>query len=169
MFQWSGPTNFESLEVIASTPSLPNFNATLPPATTNWPAPQQLNYGTNEFGVRYISNNFPFVTFTTPTDINTLVPLSNWVATATLQSSAASDFIVGAPAPLAVRLGSFQLTTNSFQLSFATLAGRPHILQGSTNLAGSWVDVTNFVGDGSVQQFVIGRTNGLRFFRVLTQ
>jgi len=168
MFQWSGPTNFESLEVIASTPSLPNFNATLPPASTNWSAPLQLNYGTNEFGLRYISNNFPLVAFTTPTDINTLVPISNWVATATLQSSAASDFIVGAPAPLAVRLGSFQLTTNSFQLSFATLAGRPHILQGSTNLF-NWADITNFVGDGSVQQFVITKTNKLKFFRVITQ
>ena len=169
-FQWSGPANFGSINVIVSTPLLQIFSATLPATATNWSGAPLLDYGTNGFGVTYVLNNFPLVTFTTPVDPNTLVPLSNWVASATLESAAPSTFVVGAPAPLPVHLGSLQRNGGNFQFSFATLAGRPHIVQATTNLgAGPWIDLTSFVGDGSVQQFTIPNTNFLRFFRVKTQ
>ena len=168
VFNWSGPANFQLLNVVAVTPPGQRFNDDLAPTATNWPVPQPLNYGTNEFGATYTWSNFPPVTFTTPMDTNTLVPLSNFVATVTLRSASDSAFVVGAPAPLPVPLVSPLVTGTNFQFAFQTLAGRPHILQGSTNLV-NWVDLTNFIGDGLQQQFQIGRTNRLRYFRVVTQ
>jgi hypothetical protein len=169
-FQWSGPANLPTLDVIVSTPPLQNFGASLPNTATNWLTAPTLNYGTNQFFVNYTSNNVPMVTFSTPVDPVSQSVLSNWIATAMIQSSAPSTYIVGAPAPLPVHLGSIQHNSASFQFGFPTLAGRPHILQGTTNLAaGPWVDITNFVGDGSTAQFTIPNTNLLRYFRIVTQ
>ncbi len=156
------------LNVVASTPVLQNFSAFLDPTTTNWASPK-LNYGTNQFFVNY-SNSLPTITFSTPMDIVTGQPLSNWVASAAVFPSAGSTFIVGAPGPSPVHLASIQRSGTNLQFSFATLAGRPHFLQATTNLgAGPWIDLTNFIGDGSTQQFTIPNTNWLRYFRVKTQ
>jgi len=140
----------------------------LNPATTNWNSPK-LSYGTNQFTVNY-TNPFPTVTISPPFDIVTGQSLSNWAASAALYTSGRSSFVVGAPAPLPVQLGNFLHDNFNVQFSFATLPGRPHTLQGTTNLgAGPWVNLTNFVGDGSAAQFTIPQTNAVRYFRVLTQ
>jgi hypothetical protein len=168
VFKWTGLNGFSWLNVVASTPVQQNFGAFLDPAVTNWSAPK-LNYGTNQFFVNY-SNALPSVSFSAPIDVATGQSLSNWTATAAVYPSAGSTFVVGAPAPLPVHLGSLQRNGANFQFSFETLAGRPHILQGTTNLAvGPWVDITNFIGDGSLQSFAIPNTNVLRYFRVITQ
>jgi len=168
VFWWSGPVNFQGLNVVAATPVSQNFSAFLNPAKTNWTSPP-LSYGTNQFFVNY-TNTFPTVTISSPVDILTGQSLSNWVAGAGVYASGGSAFVVGAPTPLPVYLGAFQHDSSGFQFSFATLAGRPHILQGTTNLsAGPWVNLTNFVGDGSAAQFTIPPTNRLNYFRILTQ
>ena len=81
------------------------------------------------------------------------------------------SFVVGAPAPLPVLLTNLARVGGNLQFSFQTLAGRPHTIQSRTNLVvGSWVNLTNFIGDGSLKQFVFPATNPpVRFFRVQTQ
>jgi hypothetical protein len=167
-FTWSGPATFQGLNVAVDTSLLQTYGAFLDPTATNWTSPK-LSYGTNQFFVNY-SNSLPTITISSPIDILTGQSLSNWVAGAGVYVSAGSTFVVGAPAPLPVHLGSIHHDSATFQFSFATLAGRPHILQGTTNLSsGQWVNVTNFIGDGSDVQFTIPNTNLLRFFRIATQ
>lgn len=168
-FYWSGPANFGSLNVTASTPSQGNIGAFLSVTATNWPTAPTLSYGTNQFFVNY-SNNFPTATFSVPVDQNTAQPISNWVASAAVYPAAYSTFVVGAPGPAAVRLTNIVQTGTNIQFFIPSLAGRPHTVQTSTNLIlGNWVDVTNFTGDGSLKPFVFPRTNSPRFFRVRTQ
>jgi hypothetical protein len=164
-FYWSGATNYSSLSVdIAG-----GVSANLAITATNWPSAPNLNYGTNRFEVNYISNNFPGVTFTIPVD-NNLNPIRTWTTVVNLKLAAASSFVVGAPAPLPVHLVNSQNSSGNFRFSFQTLAGRPHTIQTRTNLTvGAWMDLTNFVGDGSLRQFNFPTTNSTRFFRVNTQ
>lgn len=62
-------------------------------------------------------------------------------------------------------------TAGNIEFSFQTLAGRSHTVQSRTNLfLGSWVNLTNFTGDGSLRQFIFPATNPpAQFFRVETQ
>lgn len=171
-FQWSGPTNYSSVLVEAyqnyPVSALDGY-AYLASDATNWPAPPALFYGTNYVYVSCSSNSFPNVTFTTPVDAG-LNPVATWSTEADLNSSGYALFVVGAPAPLPVRLAA-QPAGGSFQFSFQTLAGRPHTIQTRTNLAvGAWLNATNFIGDGSVQHFTFTKTNAAtEFFRVETQ
>jgi hypothetical protein len=107
-FYWSVPTNSGGVNVVASTPVLLNYGAFFPVTATNWPSPPTLHYGTNGFTVNYTT--LPTATFSIPVDIITLQPLSNWVASAAVYSSAGSTFIVGAPGPAAVQLFPLQQT-----------------------------------------------------------
>lgn len=165
-YYWSGPTNFSSLMVdLLSGPA-----AGLPITATNWTTAPPLAYGTNRFDVSYTSNNFPGLTFTLPSSPPTNT-VRTWTTTVTLTSQSFVDFVVGAPAPLPVTITNLVWTGKKVQFSFQTLAGRPHIVQSSTNLArGVWINLTNFTGDGSVRQFVFPTTNPpVQFFRVSTQ
>ena len=173
-FQWSGPANFASVSVQAYqlNPSYTSEgSANLPGNATNWPSPPALLYGTNNCYVYYTSNNFPNVTLTTPVDAG-LNPVSSWSTEVDLHSEAAMSFVVGAPAPLPVQLSSSppQMSGGNFQLGFQTLAGRPETIQVSTNLTSGWMDVSNFIGDGSVHQFSFPTTDASgKYFRVKTQ
>jgi hypothetical protein len=174
-FQWFGPTNFSSV-LVEAYQQIPSFtfegDAFLPGSATNWPSPPPLLYGTNEFLVEYNSYDVTNVTFTTPVD-GSLNPVSSWSAGAGLTSYLYASFVVGAPAPLPVQLTAppQQTSPGNFQFGFQTLAGRPETIQVRTNLmSGVWTDVTNFIGDGSVQQFTFPTTNAPgKFFRVITQ
>jgi hypothetical protein len=174
-FQWSGPANFSSLYVTAYQ-KFPSYavagSAFLPVSATNWPSPPALPYGTNIIYVEYTLFNSPNVSFTTPVDAG-LNPVSSWNPAAFLYSDIFMSFVVGAPAPLPVQLTvpRPQPSGGSFQLGFQTLAGRPETIQVRTNLtAGVWMDVTNFIGDGSPWQFTFPTTNApVEYFRVLTQ
>jgi Concanavalin A-like lectin/glucanases superfamily len=166
VFYWNGPTNFSTLVV-----DLLSGPAIFPPVdTTNWPSPPTLNYGADRFDVAYTSNNFPGVTFTTPVDASSN-PVESWTATVNLVSQSFNNFVVGAPAPLPVLLTNLTRAGGNLQFSFQTLAGRPHTIQSRTNLTlGAWVNMTNFVGDGSLKQFTFPATNPpVQFFRVNTQ
>ncbi|HVU08389.1 MAG TPA: LamG domain-containing protein [Verrucomicrobiae bacterium] len=166
IFYWNGPTNYSTLLVdLLSGPV-----ATLPVTATNWPNAPTLNYGSDRFDVDYTSNNFPGVTFTTPVDASSN-PVRTWSATLNLSTISFNNFTVGAPAPLPVNLINLHQTGQNLQFGFQTLAGRPHTIQTRTNLSlGVWIDLTNFVGDGSLQQFVFPATNSpAQFFRVNTQ
>jgi hypothetical protein len=57
------------------------------------------------------------------------------------------------------------------QFSFQTQSGRSHTIEARTNLThGAWISLTNFTGDGSLQQFTFPTTNPpAEFFRVITQ
>lgn len=165
-FSWHGLTNFSSLVVdLLSGPFI------FPPVnTTSWPSPPTLNYGPDRFDVSYTSNNFPGVTFTMPMDASSN-PIETWGARVNLTSSSFNYFVVGAPAPLPVLLTDLLQFDGNVQFSFQTLAGRPHIVQSRTNLnVGAWINLTNFVGNGSLQPFLYPTTNPpTQFFRVLTQ
>lgn len=165
-FYWVGPSTFTSLSVNVSGGAGANLSST----TTNWTSPQLLNYGTNQFYVNYSSNDYPNITFTTPVD-SQMNPVSTWAAHLTPQSTGGSQFVVGANGPQAVHLVSVSHGGGSLQFSFDTVAGRPHTIQSRTNLSvGSWINITNFIGDGTVWQFKFAATNPpVRFFRVDTQ
>jgi hypothetical protein len=174
-FQWSGPANFSSLNVEASQEFPPYAvagSAFLPVSATNWPSPPVLPYGTNIFYVEYALVGFPNVSFTTPVDAGQN-PVSSWSSGAVLYSDISMSFVVGAPAPLPVQLtvSRPQPGGGSFQLGFQTQAGRPETIQVRTNLAaGVWMDVTNFIGNGSIRQFTFPTTNApWEYFRVVTQ
>ncbi|MCF7816692.1 MAG: LamG domain-containing protein [Kiritimatiellales bacterium] len=165
-YHWIGPSNFTTLVVdLLSGPV-----AGLPVAATNWPSAPTLSYGPERFDVDYTSNNFPGITFSPPVDALSN-PLRTWAATANLVSAAYDHFVVGAPEPLPVELVDIQPINGTFRFSFQTLAGRPHTVQVRTNLtSGTWSDLTNFTGNGSLQQFVFPSTNyPISFFRVNTQ
>ena len=68
-------------------------------------------------------------------------------------------------------LGNAGLMAGSFEFSFQTLSGHSHTIQSTTNLlTGSWKNLTNFSGDGTVRQFSFPATNSSeQFFRVETQ
>jgi hypothetical protein len=166
VFYWNGPTNFSTLQI-----ELLSGPIAFPPVTaTNWPSAPTLNYGTNRFDVNYTSNNFPGVTFTTPVDASSNA-VRTWTTTVNLSSESFNNIVVGAPAPLPVLLTNLTRASGNLQFSFKTLAGRPHFVQSRTNLTlGAWVNLTNFVGDGSLKQFTFPATNPpVQFFRVDTQ
>jgi hypothetical protein len=165
-FHWVGPTNYSTLQV-----GLFSGPVVYPPiTTTNWPSAPTLNYGPDTFYVGYTSNNFSGVTFTTPVDASAH-PIQTWSATLDVATLAFVNFVVGAPAPLPVQLTNQTWAGGNIQFSFTTLAGRPHTIQSRTNLTvGTWQDVTNFIGDGSLRQFSFPVTNPpIMFFRVSTQ
>jgi hypothetical protein len=166
VFYWVGPSNFTTLRI-----ELLSGPVAFPPVTaTNWPSAPTLNYGSDRFDVDYDSNNFPGVTFTTPVDASSN-PVRTWTTTVNLTSEAFDNFVVGAPAPLPVLLTNLTRVGGNLQFSFQTLAGRPHTVQSRTNLtAGTWINLTNFTGDGALKQFAFPTTNPpIRFFRVQTQ
>ena len=80
---------------------------------------------------------------------------------------AAINFVVASP----VIVTNQGRVSGNLQFTFKTIAGYTHIIQSRTNLVlGSWADVTNFTGDGSLKQFACPTTNPpVRFFRVKTQ
>jgi len=161
-YYWTGPSNFSTLQVdLLSGPI-----AGLPLTATNWPSPPSAGYGTNRFDVGYNSNNFGGVTFTTPMDGSSNL-INSWAATVQLTSQAFIPFVVAPPVVLTntARVGGV------FQFSFQTVATHTNIVLSRTNLVvGTWIPVTNFIGDGSVKQFVFPATNPpVRFFRVSTQ
>ena len=166
MFYWSGPSNYSTLVV-----DLLSGPAAFPPVTaTNWLSAPTLNYGSDRFDVNYTSNNFPGVTFTTPVDASSNA-VRTWITTVNLSSESFNNFVVGAPAPLPVLITNLTRAGGNLQFSFQTLAGRPHTVQARTNLTvGAWINLTNFVGDGSFKQFAFPSTNlPVQFFRVNTQ
>ena len=137
---------------------------------TNWSSAPTLNYGSDRFDIDYTTNGFPGVTFSMPADIFTN-RIRSWSTTVYLSTVSFSPFVVGAPAPLPVQLLNSTALAGQWHFSFTTLAGRPHTIQASTNLLyGSWLDLSNFVGDGSLKQLVFPTTNShLLFFRVKTE
>jgi hypothetical protein len=166
VYYWNGPTNYSTLVVdLLSGP-----HASLPITATNWLSAPILSYGSNRFDVNYTSNNYPGVTFTTPVDAYSN-SVRTWTTTVGLSSESFNNIVVGAPAPLPVLLTNLTRASGNLQFSFQTLAGRPHTIQSRTNLTlGAWVNLTNFVGDGSLKQFVFPATNPpIQFFRVNTQ
>jgi len=161
-YYWVGPSNFTTLQVdLLSGPV-----ANLPVAATNWPAAPGVGYGANRFDVDYTSNSFAGVTFTTPVD-NSSNPVRTWAATVNLSSVAFDNFVVASP----VAITNQGRVAGNMQFTFKTLAGYTHIIQSRTNLvAGNWVNVSNFAGDGSLRQFAFPTTNPpAKFFRVTTQ
>ena len=173
-FQWSGPAN--ASYVIVEAFQIPSYTligyADLSGSATTWPSPPAMPYGTNLLSDIYGFTASTNITFTTPVD-DDLNPVSSWNPSVYLYSLTDSSFVVGAPAPLPVQISGAQQQTSggNFQFSFQTLAGRPHTIQVRTNLiGGAWVDVTNFIGDGSTQQFTYPTTNTPGgYFRVITQ
>jgi hypothetical protein len=168
VFYWNGNglTNFSTLQI-----ELLSGPIAFPPITaTNWQSAPTLNYGPDRFDVDYTSNNFPGVIFTTPVDASSN-PVRTWATSVNLASESFNNFVVGAPAPLPVLLTNLTRVSGNLQFSFQTLAGRPHTIQSRTNLThGAWVNLTNFVGDGSLKQFAFPATNPpVQFFRVDTQ
>lgn len=99
-------------------------------------------------------------------------PVRTWATVVNLDSEAFSAFVVGAPARLPVTITNSHPAGANLLFTFLTQAGRPHTIQSRTNLStGAWIDLSNFVGDGSLRQFTFPTTNNPpnKFFRVKTQ
>jgi hypothetical protein len=73
--------------------------------------------------------------------------------------------------PTAALLTSLGTASGNIEFSFQTLSGHSHTIQSATNLVtGSWINLTNFAGDGTMKQFAFPTTNSpTQFFRVETK
>ena len=116
--------------------------------------------------------------FYKPTDVLGVIYWDNGGTWETIGGSAATDAAAGVGSlrtlgsgPLqALLIPLLQPAGGIFQLSFQTQDGHTETLQSTTNLASPWIDVTNFMGDGSVWQFTFPTTNSVdEYFRVKTQ
>ena len=80
--------------------------------------------------------------------------------------------ITNATAPVFVTLSAAPVagTNATIQLSFQTVSGISQTMQATTNLfTGNWVNLTNIVGDGTVQQFYFSTKNSYAgYFRVIS-
>ncbi len=92
-YVWTGPSNLAAISA-SSSHSGPGFNygTTIPGSATSW-TPGVLSPGVNTLLVDYRSNNFPGITFTTPTNI-VGNPVPGWLARGDLHSYSYSDFTV---------------------------------------------------------------------------
>jgi len=183
--QWS-PPNSTSADTFISIGNVSNglfytylgSSSGLSGNTTNWLpgdpnnyGPGGFNYGTNQALLEVTYFSVPAIASPTPTD-GSFDVISNWTVTGAIETRSSDTFIVGAPAPLPVQLISSPPVTSGgdFQLGFQTVAGRLETIQVTTNLPNGWTDVTNFIGDGSAQQFNYPTTNAPgAYFRILTQ
>ncbi|HEX3624511.1 MAG TPA: LamG domain-containing protein [Verrucomicrobiae bacterium] len=75
------------------------------------------------------------------------------------------------PPPTPALLTGLGTSAGNIQFSFQTLSGHSHTIQSTTNLlTDSWINLTNFAGDGTMKQFIFPTTNSVgQFFRVETQ
>jgi len=137
---------------------------------TSWPSPPSLLTGTNYFFVEYLFYDFTNFNFTTPVDTN-LNPIASWSPTIYLYDTTTELFSVRNPLAVQITNTPPQTGGGNFQLGFQTVSGHMETVQMRTNLfLGSWVTVTNFVGNGSNYQLVVPVTNSPgKYFRVITQ
>ena len=74
------------------------------------------------------------------------------------------------PEPSTLSLTNVALAAGNFQFSFTSATGRTHAVKYTTNLlSGSWQNLTNIDGDGTLKTVQVPATNDPCFFRVLTQ
>ena len=112
-----------------------------------------------------MSNNFPGVTFTVPVDALTD---ARHFLDGHLQRCDPAPRRNSSSARRSPPCSIPSSPAGGFQFGIVTLAGHTHTIQARTNVAGgSWLDLTNVTGDGSLQQFTFPTTNPrARFFRV---
>jgi hypothetical protein len=86
------------------------------------------------------------------------------------QSGYLAKITDGGAVDLSVTLLNPAVPGGSFQFGFQSLAGHTHTIQASTDLViSSWLDLTNFTGDGTLKQFTVPATDpAARYFRVRT-
>lgn len=164
------PTNNSFVTYLGSGGSLLDATNWLPSDPMNY-GPGGFSYGTNYALLEVSYFSLPAIASPTPTNAAFDVIL-NWTITGEIETRSSDSFVVGAPAPLPVQVISSPPVTSGgdFLLTFQTLAGRPETVQISTNLTTGWMNVSNFIGDGSVQQFSFPTTNAPgEYFRVITQ
>ncbi len=96
-YQWTGPSNLPQIQGYSShLVSGNNYGITLPGSVTSW-SPGALTPGENQLYINYYSNNFPGITFTTPTN-SAGTPLADWQAQGDLHSYKLSTFTVAGTA-----------------------------------------------------------------------
>ncbi|HTV41672.1 MAG TPA: LamG domain-containing protein [Candidatus Sulfotelmatobacter sp.] len=73
--------------------------------------------------------------------------------------------------PSPALLGNLSVAAGGIEFSFQTMSSYSYTVQSTTNLlTGSWINLTNLAGDGTVKQFTFPTTNSpTQFFRVETQ
>jgi hypothetical protein len=79
--------------------------------------------------------------------------------------------LTSANPPSSALLTSLGMTSGNIEFSFQTSSVHSYTVQSTTNLlTGSWVNLTNFTGDGTVKEFAFPTTSSpTQFFRVETQ
>lgn len=96
-FHWTGPSNLLSLDVQVSHENSGNsYFASLAGTATNWTPAGTLTTGDNSLFVNYFTNNFPGITFTTPTNGSGGSP-AGWSAQGDLHTYLFSTFNVAGP------------------------------------------------------------------------
>ena len=170
-FEWTGPTNFDSINVyLNDADGTQEASDSLDVTATSWPSPPEPELGTNTLNLYY--DDYDFNGFIATAPMNTLQqPMDNWSYGGTLTSQDSIPFVVGGGTAQPVTLVNFSLVPDGLQFSFQSQGGATNIVQASTNLAtGLWKDVTNFVGDGNLWTFVYPTNSPpVRFFRVESQ
>jgi hypothetical protein len=92
-YQWSGPNTWEGIDAYSNHDvSGNNYYVDLPGTATSW-SPGTLTPGPNYLLLIYYTNNYPGITFTTPTN-SSGNPLADWNGTGTLNSYMYSFFNV---------------------------------------------------------------------------
>jgi hypothetical protein len=92
-YQWSGPNAWEGIDAYSNHDvSGNNYYMDLPGTATSW-SPGTLTPGPNYLLLIYYTNNYPGITFTTPTN-SSGNPLADWNGTGTLNSYMYSFFNV---------------------------------------------------------------------------
>jgi hypothetical protein len=79
--------------------------------------------------------------------------------------------ILAQPSPSPVQIMPPGISSGNFGFSFQTSASHSYTIQSTTNLlTGSWINLTNFAGDGTVREFAFPTAGSrTKFFRVETQ
>lgn len=173
-FTWTGPLNYDSLFLnsflTASGGASGGFTNPAPNLTSS-KMPHALLPGNNAVYLNYTLNDYAGVEISEP--LSGTTPLASWSGRVTLISSHTRRFAVANSNPPAtpVQILNPLPTGTNFSLSFLTQAGRTHTVQTRTNLSTApWVDLTNFVGDGSaIQLFLPLGTGSESYFRIGTQ
>lgn len=114
-FVWSGPTNYNSMNVAVNNSANFNQGANLPATQTSWQSPVPIPYGTNNFSINYsiIYTNSLFIA-SIPRDGSSNA-ISEWDSTVQLYPGANSQFAI--PAPLSTVIGFTNIAHYTFDNS----------------------------------------------------
>ncbi|HEY3862778.1 MAG TPA: LamG-like jellyroll fold domain-containing protein [Verrucomicrobiae bacterium] len=174
-FLWTAPTNYQTdAATVQWADGEHSYSTNFSDLVTNWSGHPPLTPGANALFLTFYSTNYASFAASVPSDAFGTPMVTNWSAGTLLNSTIAEQFIVvgGTTQPTPVAITDIAKGGgHTLSFSIQTLAGATNTIQTRTNLAvGPWIDLTNRLGDGTLQTFTISTTNAAaQFFRIKTQ